>query len=330
MTVLVTGATGFVGGAVARQLLARGDHVRVVVRSADRAADLRISGAEVHIGDVSDKASLRVPMAGVDGVFHVAGWYKIGVRDEAAAVRTNVEGTRHVLELMDELSIPKGVYTSTLAVNSDTHGRIVNETYRYTGPYMSTYERTKAAAHALADTFIARGLPLVVVQPGLVYGPGDSSSVRTMLRRYLTRKLPAIPGGTAFSWGHIDDIARGHVAAFDRGAAGRSYFLAGPSHSFVDALEIAARITGIPAPARRLSPAMIKAVAVLAGALERVIALPPEFTREGLRTLAGTTYLGDGTRAEHELAWHARPLVEGLRETLRHEARALFGQSPSF
>lgn len=330
MRVLVTGATGFVGGAVARQLLARGDVVRVVVRSLSRADALRRAGAEIHVGDVAEKHTLRVPMAGVDAVFHVAGWYKVGDRDTAAAIRTNVDGTRHVLELMEELAIPKGVYTSTLAVNSDTDGRIVDETYRHAGPYLSTYERTKARAHAIADGFIARGLPLVIVQPGLVYGPDDSSSVRTMLRQYLTRKLPVLPRGTAFSWGHIDDIASGHVRALDQGATGRNYFLAGPAHSFVEAIEIAEQITGISGPRWRVPVAAMRVAAACARAVEKIVALPAEYTGEGLRTLAGTTYLGSSARATRELAWTARPLREGLRETLRHEARQLFGRPPSF
>lgn len=330
MRVLVTGATGFLGGAVVRQLLSRGDSVRVVVRSPHGAADLQRAGAEVFAGDVSEKDSLRAPMAGVEAVFHIAGWYKVGDRDTSAATRTNVDGTRHVLEAMRELAIPKGVYTSTLAVNSDTHGRIVDEEYRHAGAYLSTYERTKAQAHSIAEDFIARGLPLVIVQPGLVYGPGDTSGVRTMFRQYLTRKLPALPRGTAFSWGHIDDVASGHIHALDRGVPGRNYFLAGPAHSFIDAIDMAEEITGIPGPRWRVPVAAMRVAAACARVLETAVALPPEYTAEGLRTLAGTTYLGSGQRAVRELAWSVRPLREGLRETLRHEARQLFSQPPSF
>ena len=330
MRVLVTGATGFVGGAVVRQLLSRGDAVRVVVRSPDRADDLRCAGAEVYAGDIAEKDTLRRPMTGVEAVFHIAGWYRVGHHDVTAARRTNVEGTRHVFELMEELAIPKGVYTSTLAVNSDTHGRIVDEAYRHNGPYLSTYERTKAQAHAIAEDLIVRGLPLVIVQPGLVYGPGDSSSVRTMLRQYLTRKLPVLPRGTAFSWGHIDDVAAGHIQALDRGQVGRNYFLAGPAHSFIDAIAIAERITGIPGPKWHVPVSAMRVAAACAGALETVMSLPPEYTGEGLRTLAGTTYLGSNRRAVEELGWTARPLADGLRETLHHEALQLFGQPVSF
>ena len=176
-------------------------------------------------------------MTGVDGIFHIAGWYKIGVKDKSEGEKINVQGTRHVLELMKELGIPKGVYTSTLAVFSDTGGRLVDETYRYNGPHLSEYDRTKWVAHyKVADPMIEAGLPLVIVQPGLIYGPGDTSSVRTTLIQYLQRKLPMIPEKTAFCWAHVDDIARGHILAMDLGQPGESYIIAGPRHTFVEVL----------------------------------------------------------------------------------------------
>src|SRR5688572_19597821 len=113
MHYFVTGATGFVGGRVARQLVAAGHTVNAVVRTPAKAQDLAALGVRVSAGDVTDKESMRAPMTGVDGVFHIAGWYKLGVRDKSDAEAINVQGTRNVLELMRELRIPKGVYTST-------------------------------------------------------------------------------------------------------------------------------------------------------------------------------------------------------------------------
>ena len=182
MRYFVTGATGFVGGQVARQLIAAGHSVVAPVRTPAKAQDLAALGVDVRQGDVTEKESMREAMRGADGVFHIAGWYKLGVKDKSEGERINVQGTRNVLELMRELEIPKGVYTSTLAVFSDTHGRMVDETYRYDGPHLSEYDRTKWVAHyEVADPMIAQGLPLVIVQPGLIYGPGDTSSVRTTL-----------------------------------------------------------------------------------------------------------------------------------------------------
>ena len=329
MTFFVTGATGFLGGVLVRQLVAAGHRVRAVVRMPAKAEALAAQGVELHPGDVTAKETMRGPMTGVDGVFHVAGWYKIGLRDTRDAVRVNVDGTRHVLELMRELGVPKGVYTSTLAVNSDTNGRVVDETYRFSGTHVSVYDRSKADAHRLAEDFIARGLPLVIVQPGLIYGPGDTSGVRTMWKDYLQRKLPLVPTRTAFAWAHVDDVARGHRLAMEKGQAGRSYFVCGPVHTLEDALQTAQAITGIPAPRLRASPGVLRAVAALMRVVETVVPLPPAYTSEGLRVIAGVTYVGTNARARRELGWTVRPLRDGLTETLRHEMR-LLGMTPSF
>ncbi len=158
MRYFVTGATGFVGGQVARQLIAAGHGVVAPVRTPAKAQDLAALGVDVRQGDVTEKESMREAMRGVDGVFHIAGWYKLGVKDKSEGERINIQGTRNVLELMRELEIPKGVYTSTLAVFSDTHGRMVDETYRYDGPHLSEYDRTKWVAHyEVADPMIAAG-----------------------------------------------------------------------------------------------------------------------------------------------------------------------------
>src|SRR6266550_8725786 len=171
----VTGATGFIGGRVVRQLIEAGHKVIAVVRNPSRAQDLRALGVDVRPGDVAVAESLWAPMTGVDGVFHIAGWYKIGTKDRQEGERVNVVGTRNVLTTMEELRIPKGVYTSTLAVFSDTHGQLVDETYRQDGkgPWLTEYDRTKWVAHyEVAEPMIREGLPLVIVQPGLNYGLG--------------------------------------------------------------------------------------------------------------------------------------------------------------
>jgi nucleoside-diphosphate-sugar epimerase len=323
MTYFLTGATGFLGGALARQLRESGHRVRAIVRDRSRASALAAIGVDLFDGDVTDKASMRAPMAGADGVFHVAGWYKVGLAERDRAIATNVTGTRNVLELMRELGVPRGVYTSTLAVNSDTHGRIVDETYRFTGRHLSVYDETKAEAHRVAEAFIAEGLPLVIVQPGGIYGPGDTSSLRTLWVRYLTRQLPVVPADSAFCWAHVDDEARGHVLAMERGQPGRNYFLAGPPHTIVEALAIAQSIAGVPAPRIHVPRTVMQGMSRLVGLCDRWVTLPPEYTSEGLRVAGGVTYLGSNARASAELDWHPRPLREGLAETLRHEMRLL-------
>jgi nucleoside-diphosphate-sugar epimerase len=273
---------------------------------------------------VTDKESMRGPMRGADGVFHIAGWYKIGARDTSDGERINVQGTRNVLELMRELEVPKGVYTSTLAINSDTRGRLVDERYRYDGPHLSEYDRTKWAAHYhVAAPMAAAGLPLVIVMPGLIYGPGDTSAVRRSFIQYLRRRLPMVPAKTAYSWAHVEDIAGAHLLAMERGRSGEEYIIAGPTHTFAEALRMAEAITGVPVPRAVAPPAALKSIAAIAGLAEKVVALPAEYSSEYFRVVAGVTYIGSNAKARRELSYDPRPLREGLEQTLRHEMKLL-------
>ena len=318
----VTGATGFIGGAVVRRLRQRGDEVVALVREPARARHLFDMGIDLARGDVADRASLLAPMRGVDGVFHLAGWYKVGVDDPAAAWSTNVDGTRNVLDVMAELAIPAGVYTSTLAVNSDTHGVEVDETYRFAGRHLSVYDATKAEAHRIARARSETGLPLVVVMPGAVYGPDDPSAIGVMLRQFLRGRLPAVPTGTAFSWAHVEDVADGHLRAMDAGRRGESYIIAGPTHTVREALVLAAHVAGRRAP-MPLPPAALRSLAPVTGLLGRALPIPATYTPEGLRVAAGPTYIGSNAKARAELGYAPRPLAAGWSQTVLHELATL-------
>lgn len=327
MRYLVTGATGYVGGAVARQLTEAGHQVVALVRDPQRAAELTTLGASLAVGDITDAATLRPPMQGIDGLFHIAGWYKVGVRDKAPATALNIDGTRNVLEVMQELGVSKGVYTSSLAVNSDTGGELVDESYRFEGRHLSEYDRTKAVAHDIAERFIEDGLPLVIVQPGVIYGPGDVGPLHDGWEAYLKRQLPVVPRHTGYCFGHIEDTARAHLLAMERGNPGESYHICGPAHPVSEAFELAAEISGVPPP--RTVPAWpIKAVIPLISLLERIVALPPNYTSEYLRSSSGVTYFGSNAKARQELGFEPRPLRDGLPETIRDEMRRL-GTAPA-
>lgn len=319
MHYFITGATGFIGGRLTDKLLRSGHQITALVRDPGKADDLGKKGVTLVEGDITNRDSMRNGMQGTDGVFHVAAWYKVGVKSPDLAYRINVEGTRNVLELMKELDIRKGVYTSTLAVFSDTHGEIVNENYRFTGKHLSIYDETKWKAHyEIAHPMMAAGLPLVIVQPGLVYGPGDTSTLEENLRLYLQGRLPMMPKETAFSWAHVDDIVTGHILAMEKGKPGEDYIICGPSHTFIEGMETAEKITGINPPRLRIGPGMIKLMARFMKPVNALFSLPPTYTPEGLRVVAGVTYLGDNSKARHELGYNPRPLKEGLKETLEH------------
>jgi nucleoside-diphosphate-sugar epimerase len=320
MKYFVTGATGFLGGVLARQLRQAGHEVNASIRDLKKATELKSLGVQLFQGDVTDKESMHQAMQGVDGVYHVAGWYKIGARDKTPGEKVNVQGTRNVLELMQELKIPKGVYTSTLAVNSDTHGELVDESYRFTGKHLTEYDRTKAEAHRVADEFIAKGLPLVIVMPGGIYGPGDTSTIRTSLLNFLQGKMPVVPTQAGICLAHVDDTAQAHILAMEKGVPGETYIIAGEPCTYVEAFQLASHLTGKPAP-RAVSYKIMKAMAPLVKPFDNF--LPETYTSEGLRILAGVTYWGDSSKAKRFLGFNPRPLTDGLESTLRHEMSLL-------
>lgn len=319
MNYFVTGATGFLGGYLVEELLADGHDVVALCRTPDEAGDLAEKGVEIVEGDITEKESMREAMDGTDGVFHLAAWYRVGVDAGDLPERINVDGTRNVLELVDELDVPKAVYTSSVVVNSDTNGKLVDERYRYGGEHITEYDRTKWKAHyEVAEPMVEDGLPLVTVMPGVMYGPGDTSDLAGLRREYLKGELPAIPRKTAYCWGHVEDTAKAHVAAMEDGTVGEDYIVAGEPYTLVEMFELAEEITGIPAP-RSVPAWLFSGMAPLAAIADRVIDLPQDYKPESLRAMAGPTYVADNSKAERELGLEHRPFEEGLRETLAHE-----------
>jgi len=315
MRYALTGATGFVGRELARQLVDAGHQVVALVRSPARAIRLDAIGVDLVQGDLDDVAALDRLLVGADGLFHVAGWYKIGERDASPGQRANVEGTRHVLDAARRAGTPKVVHTSTLAVNSDTGGRVLDETHEHTGTHLTEYDRTKAEAHAIAKEFAAAGLPLVIVMPGGIYGPGDTSQVGELIEQVVAGRRPQAPGGGGrLTWAHVSDVARGHILAMERGALGETYMLAGDSATLEELLAQVAEIAGTRGPLL-VPAALVRVGERVVTPLSRVVPLPPTYHPETFRA-ALASYLGTRAKAERELGWTSRPLSEGLAQTV--------------
>jgi nucleoside-diphosphate-sugar epimerase len=320
----LTGGTGFVGGALAGLLREAGHDVVALVRDPVKASQLADRGVSLTQGDLDDAAGLDALCADVDGLFHVAGWYRLGSRTPQQGWRINVDGTRNVIAAAMRTGVPRTIYTSSLAVNSDTRGAVVDESYSFLGRHISTYDETKARAHDVVAHRAADGAAIVTVMPGVVYGPGDTSQSGALFRQVIQGKRPMVSAGGRVCWGYVDDVAHGHLLAMERGVLGHSYMLAGEQASLAEALALAAEIAGTRGPT--VLPAdVVRASARVAAFVERVMPLPADVASETLRTSLAT-YLGSPAKAERDLGWACRPLRTGLGELVRHTRTGTTGQ----
>lgn len=329
MKVFLTGGSGFIGSAVLRQLVERGDQVYALARS-DSAAQV-ITAAARAPGQVTpvraglfDHESLASAMSGCDQLYHIAGWYRLGERGASRkidgrvtpAVRINVEGTSSVLRAAAVAGVPRILYTSTIAVFGDTGGEVVGEGYVRRAPFRTDYEKSKwLAHHQIVLPQIAQGLPVIVLQPGVVYGPGDPSLFGDLMRYFYAGYLPFFPGPElTLSLAHADDVAAGHLLAGEHGVPGESYILAGETRTLRQMSQDWARILGRPlpwayVPARALRP--------FAGPVDfagRFLPLPNLISRDGIMIL-NASFTGCGAKAVKQLGWRSRPLDQGFRET---------------
>ena len=328
MKAFVTGGSGFIGQHIVQKLVARGDDVQALARSEASAAHLRQLGATVFMGDITDTASLRPAMEGCDVVFHVAAWYKLGAPDLMNAEAINVGGTRRVLRLAHELGIPKIVYTSTIAVYGDTQGQLVDETYYKEGPFLTEYDRTKWLAHyKVALPLIEKGAPIVIVLPGGVYGPGDTSFIAQLMRMFY-RGLPVLPGADlTVTYAHVEDIAEGHLIAADKGKVGESYILSGPAIPLNEMVDFWAHLIGRKPPSLRIVGRPLRKFAPVMGTVGSVLPLPSIFSGEAIGSL-GASYIARSDKARTELGWTTRPLQTGLLETFDWIARTEPEEAP--
>lgn len=319
MRVVVTGATGFIGAVVARQLRARGDDVVAIVRDPARASGLGDVGIELRAGDLSEVDPLARQLAGADALVHMAGSYRIGIRpsERPAMLDANAGTTTRVLDAAARAGTARIVYISTANVLGNTHGQVVDETHvRDLGEgFFSYYDLTKFRAHELVTARIAGGAPIVIAMPGGVYGPGDHSEAGGQLALAHAGKLRYIAlGDTGLSWTYVDDVADGIVRVLDRGRLGESYILSGPSLVLRDAVGAAA-IAGRKRPPRLVLPTGLLRLFIPVSRRFGAVGGLPANLAETIKAGDGVTYWARAAKAERELGFMARDLESGLRAT---------------
>jgi dihydroflavonol-4-reductase len=309
---LLTGATGFIGSHLARLLVQRGDELRVLVRKRSRREVLTELGVDLLEGDVRDRRAVRRAMRGIDRVFHVAGTTSL-VESRERAFALNVEGTRIVLEEALRAGVQRAVYTSSVAaIGPAPSGSTADESSVWdAGRYAIPYLDSKHEAENEAMRVLARGLPVVIVNPAHVLGAGDPGRSSTVVvRRFLRREIPAYVEGTLNIVG-VQDVARGHLLADEKGRVGERYILGNRNFTLDRLFADLGRLSGVEPPSVKLPVGVALA---LANAGRRLPGLSlPSSTEIRASSL---NWAFRNSKARRELGWRPSPHEDALEETI--------------
>lgn len=319
MTTLVTGATGFLGSHVARQLVARGERVRVLLRPTSQTRALDGLVVERVEGDLRDSASLAWALESVARVFHVAADYRLWARDPQEIYDSNVIGTRHLLEASRRAGIERFVYTSTVAtVAVPRPGPLPNEeTVARLDEMIGHYKRSKFLAEQEAVRAATEGLPVIIVNPTTPVGPGDWKPTPTgrIVLDFLNGRMPGYVD-TGLNLVPVEDAAAGHLLAAERGRIGERYILGGRNATLKEILDILASITGRLAPRLRLPHAVALAAGYADHVVSRVLGREPQIPLEGVRMARHKMFV-DCSKAARELGFVAGSVEAALERAAR-------------
>ena len=319
MKALVTGATGFVGAAVARALLGGQWQVRVLARRGSDRRNLQNLNVEVCEGDLGDSSSLEHAAQGCDGLFHVAADYRLGAPDPAELYRVNVEGTRKVLSAAYRAGIRRIVYTSSVAtIGIPADGTPGDERSESSLANMiGHYKRSKYLAEEVVRDAAQSGLSVVIVSPSTPVGPGDVKPTPTgqLVLDAAAGKMPAYVD-TGLNIVHVDDVAAGHLLAYERGTPGERYILGGQDLSLREILEMIARLEGRKPPRVRLPYGLVLPIAYVAEGFARITGRRGRITLEGVRMSRKKMFFSSA-KAARELGYRWRPPVQAFEDAIR-------------
>ncbi|MBP7253104.1 MAG: NAD-dependent epimerase/dehydratase family protein [Alphaproteobacteria bacterium] len=317
---LLTGATGFVGAALARLLCAEGWNLRVLSRKRSDRSNLTNLNVTIAEGDLTDADSLRAAVQGCDALFHVAADYRIWVPDPMAMHRANVIGTRTLLEAAQEAGVKRIVYTSSVAtLGLNSNGTPADEaTPSSLATMVGTYKKSKYLAEQEVHKLIAaRQLPCVIVNPSTPIGPYDIKPTPTgrMIVEAARGMMPAFVD-TGLNVVHVDDVAMGHLQAFRQGHFGERYILGGENLSLSAILALVAQVTNRSPPRIKLPVSGLMPLAYAAEAVARITGKEPFVTRDGLLMAKKKMYFRS-TKAEAALGYNHRPAADAIADAVR-------------
>jgi dihydroflavonol-4-reductase len=313
--VFVTGASGFIGGALTTRLLDRGDQVVGLARSDAAAEKVAALGAEVARGDLLDEASIAAGMAGCEAAYHVAGVNSHCPADPDMLLRVNVGGAESAVRAAARAGIGRMVYTSSAASLGEPEGTVGTEECTHRGTYLSVYDRSKhEGEQAVFAAAVETGVEVVAVNPSSVQGPPRASGNGGLIIAYLNGKLPAFVD-TQVSVVDIQDCVQGHLLAAERGQGGRRYVLNGATLPSRKALEIVSELSGVRDRVRMIPPPVARVAVAIAEAAYRLRGKTPSVCRARVRTiLHGHRY--DGSRATRELGLDYTPVADTFARTI--------------
>ena len=319
MKALVTGATGFVGAAIAKTLIASGWQVRVLARAGSDRGNLQQLAAEVVEGDLNDLGSLELALEGCTALFHAAADYRLGARDPKPLYLTNVEGTRNILSAARKAGVQRTVYTSSVAtIGIPTDGTPGEERSPVAlSDMIGHYKRSKYLAEEVARDAARAGMSVVIVNPSTPVGPGDIKPTPTgqLVLDAASGRMPAYVD-TGLNIVHVDDVAAGHLLAFERGKTGERYILGGEDMTLRTILEQIARLVGRKPPRIRLPYAAVLPIAYAAEAFAKVSGRSGRVTVEGVRMSRKRMFFSSA-KAAAQLGYRWRPPLEAFEDALR-------------
>ena len=315
----MTGGTGFIGSRVIKRLRERGDEVVALVRSPGKASGLADQGVVLVEGDLSSDDAIKRGTEGADAVFHIGAVYKVGIPKEEQPPMwdANVTGTERILDAAEAAGVQRIVYVSTGNVFGDTKGEVVDETYERNldDGFLSYYDETKFRSHELVKQRIAKGAPIVIVQPGVVYGPGDHSEIGNLIDQLKTGKLKMRMFPKAgYNFVYVEDVADGILLAYDKGKIGESYLLGGQVGTMDDLYNATAAALDKKPPKMAMPVGLAKASAPLGPVIGPLMGFPPNM-RELVKTSDVTITFTDD-KARRDLGYQGRPLSAGIPETV--------------
>jgi dihydroflavonol-4-reductase len=318
MTTLVTGATGFLGSAVAGQLIRAGHKVRLLARAGSNGRNLAGLDAEIVDGSLTDHASLTSAVAGCDALFHVAADYRLWVPDPEAMYRANVDGTRALMMAALDAGVGRIVHTSSVATLGLVPGQDADEATPVSlDDMVGPYKRSKFMSEdVVRDLTRSHGLPAVIVNPSTPIGPRDvkpTPTGRTIIEAACGR-MPAFVD-TGLNWAHVDDVAAGHLLAFEKGAIGERYILGGENLSLEAVLGVIAGIVGRKPPTVKLPVALILPLAYGAEIAARITGKEPFVTVDGVKLSRKKMYFSI-EKARSQLGYAPRPAAQGFRDAI--------------